>query len=140
MGKKKDKSAHESDDFKKLSRNLYIIVGLEILCTVVLSCILFFGLIEEEYYTPYVDSVVEDWKKGPIVELRFIKKDETCDKDTMVKYMKAEAAYNSDGGKNEDATFGWDSGSFEVLGAAYWWNMRQGCYCPSGSSFGPTPG
>ena len=47
MGKE---SKHDSDAYKSMSKNLYSIVGLEILCTIVLSFILYFGLIQKEWY------------------------------------------------------------------------------------------
>ena len=114
---KAEVSKHDGDDYKKMSRNLYVIVGLEILCTIVLSFILYFGLIRKEWYQPYIDSTIASWEKGPIVELRLITKDEDCDKETMVKYMTAEATTNPDGDSTDnDATFGWGNGKFEIVG------------------------
>ena len=83
-----------------------------------------------------------DWERGPITELRLIKAEESCDAETLKKYMVAEASYNPVIGAANDknTSFGFDQGTFEIVGQAYWWSLKQGCYCGTGAQFGPTPG
>ena len=50
-----------------------------------------FGLVNDIWYQTYIDNITDQWTKGPLTEIKAIKVDEDCDKDTLLEYMKAEA-------------------------------------------------
>lgn len=104
-----------SDNFKRTSKRLYFIVALEALSAFTLALIIYYGLVEDIWYQPYIDHITSQWEAGPITEIRAIKGDEYCDEDTMLSYLKSEVGMD-DHKTDSNQDFGFKHGTFEIVG------------------------
>ena len=98
-----------------------VLVCVELGLTVVFLAILHYALVSPLWDQFYLDQVTADWNKSPFVQVKEIGPDEECGYYSM--YM------NGDKEKYNDIGYY----SYEVVGQGYWWGLKKGCVCNSGT-------
>jgi hypothetical protein len=68
---------------------LQVFICVEMLMIIVLAVLVYESLVAHVWYTPYLETVVKDWKKGPITEIRRLRPEQECNAETMQEVMSS---------------------------------------------------
>ena len=113
----------QTEDYAQITRKSKMLITIEVGLAALLSLLVWLHLKAPLWDQFYLEQVLADWKRGPIVQLRTIPADGTCDADSM-RFTGELEKFNTAYGDSQD--------QFEIVGQGYFWGLRAGCVCQKG--------
>ena len=88
--------------YEEKTKRVQYVHCVEIWCTILLAILIYIVSIGSLWDQIYIDTVVNDWKKPPLMDVKTISGSSSC------------------------------PSGYENIGKAYWWGVKRGCTCASG--------